>query len=554
MSQSSASDYDPLDEVFGWAEDAKEEANTNHNGSHDSYSSGSEWLDGFIARHNITVLRREPWNGGLRLPLDECPFNPEHKGGSAALFVNADGKPGFKCHHNGCAGKTWHDLRQKFEPTKQRSQPEPTISPDSDSTSGRSKWPEALKSEAFYGISGELVRLIEPHSEADPAALLLQFLVGFGNLIGRTAHFVAEADRHFLNLFTVIVGQTSKGRKGTSWGQIQRTLGSVDDVWSKKRVIGGLSSGEGLIWAVRDPIRESIPVRTRGGVEYSEKITDAGEPDKRLLVMEPEFASVLQVIERESNTLSAVIRQSWDTGILHILTKKKAATATNAHISFVGHITRDELVRLLTDTAKTNGFANRFLWICARRSKLLPEGGELHKVNFAPIQRKIQDAVDFTRNVTVLRRDDHARAIWHEVYPALSEGKPGMFGSVTSRAEAQTMRLACLYALLDRSPIICAQHLTAALAVWQYSEASAQFIFGDALGDPTADDILRALRSHAEGMTRTEIREFFHRNKPSAEIGRALGVLLEYGLASVTRLHEDEDQKRPTERWKAVTL
>jgi AAA domain len=116
MSQSSASDYDPLDEVLSWAEDAKEEANSNHNAGHDSRSTGSEWLDGFILRHNITVLRREPWDGGLRLILAECPFNPDHKGGSAALFINANGQPGFKCHHNGWAGKTWRDVRQKFEP------------------------------------------------------------------------------------------------------------------------------------------------------------------------------------------------------------------------------------------------------------------------------------------------------------------------------------------------------------------------------------------------------------------------------------------------------
>jgi hypothetical protein len=116
MPHSSASDYDPLDEVLSWEEDGKEEANTNHNGSHDRYSSGSEWLDGFIARHNITVLRREPWNGGLCLPLAECPFNPDHRGGSAALFINANGKFGFKCHRNGCADKTIKDFSAAYPP------------------------------------------------------------------------------------------------------------------------------------------------------------------------------------------------------------------------------------------------------------------------------------------------------------------------------------------------------------------------------------------------------------------------------------------------------
>lgn len=422
------------------------------------------------------------------------------------------------------------------------------------SSSTQSNWPDELRPEALQGVAGELVRTVEPHSEADPAALLLQFLIGFGNVIGRQAHFMAEADRHFMNLFTVIVGQTAKGRKGTSLGQIQRILAAVDAAWSDTRMMGGLASGEGLIWAVRDEIREHAPVREKGRiVRYEEVISDEGEKDKRLLVAEPEFARVLQVAERESNTLSAIIRQAWDTGNLRILTKKQTAGSTEAHISIIGHITKDELRRLLRDSAAANGFANRFLWVCSRRSKLLPEGGALHTVDFAPIIRRVHSAAEFARGVGMMSRDDQAREIWREVYPDLSAGKPGLLGAVTSRAEAQTMRLACLYALLDGSAVIRADHLMAALAVWQYCEDSARFIFGDALGDATADEILRELRNHAQGMTRNEIREHFHRNIPSAEIGRALGVLQEYGLARVERTHEEEGQKRRTERWFAAT-
>jgi hypothetical protein len=165
----------------------------------------------------------------------------------------------------------------------------------------------------------------------------------------------------------------------------------------------------------------------------------------------------------------------------------------------------------------------------------------------------VQAAAEFARRVSVMQRDDQARAIWHEVYPSLSEGKPGLLGAVTSRAEAQAMRLGCVYALLDGSAAVRAEHLMAALAVWQYCEDSARFIFGDALGDAAADEILRELRNHPQGMTRNDIREHFNRNKPAAEIGRAMGVLQEYGLARVIRRREQEGQTRPTERWFAVT-
>ncbi len=78
--------------------------------------------------------------------------------------------------------------------------------------------------------------------------------------------------------------------------------------------------------------------------------------------------------------------------------------------------------------------------------------------------------------------------------------------------------------------------------------ASARFIFGEALGDPTADTILANLRAHPEGMTRTEIHGLFGRNRSAHEIDRGLSALVENGLASrSTRPGEG----RPAECWVA---
>jgi hypothetical protein len=235
---------------------------------------------------------------------------------------------------------------------------------------------------------------------------------------------------------------------------------------------------------------------------------------------------------------------------LGILTKKSGARCTEPHISMVAHITKDEVRRLLTDTAKTGGFANRYLWICARRSKELPEGGQLDKVDFSGMKVRLNRAIDAAKTIGELTRDDKARAIWREVYHDLSEGRPGMFGAIISRSDAQVVRLSTLYALLDGSVLIRAEHLKAALAVWRYAEDSARFIFGDTLGDPTADEILSQLRSRAEGMTRTVIRDHFKRNKSSGEICRALGVLQEYGRARMRRSQDGNGP--PTEYWYSI--
>lgn len=120
----------------------------------------------------------------------------------------------------------------------------------------RVDWPAALDSAAFHGLAGQIVQLIEPNSEADPAALLGQFLVAFGNVVGRTPFFQVEATRHYPNLFLAVVGDTAKARKGTSWNQIRRVFGLVSPDFAK-RTVDGLSSGEGLIWEVRDPLDEA---------------------------------------------------------------------------------------------------------------------------------------------------------------------------------------------------------------------------------------------------------------------------------------------------------
>jgi hypothetical protein len=412
-----------------------------------------------------------------------------------------------------------------------------TLSPPATSPPG---WPAALDKAAFHGLAGEVVHAIDPHTEADPAAILLQFLIGYGSLVGRHAHFVAENDLHHTNLFAVLVGETAKGRKGTSWGRVRHLLELIDQQWAATRVVAGLSSGEGLIYEVRDAVYK---------LEKDEMVMkDAGVHDKRLLVYESEFSTVLKQASREKNILAAVIRQAWDSGYLRNMVVQQPRRATDAHIAIVGHITRHELLRQISDTDAANGFGNRFLWACVRRSKTLPDGGG--QPDFGDLVPRLCESVKFVRGMGEIRRDEEARKLWHAVYRDLSEGKPGLLGGMVGRAESQAMRLAVVYAALDRSQTIREPHLEAGLAVWQYAEDSARYIFGERLGDPTADAILAALRAAPRGLTRTEIaNQVLGKHKPAQEIGRALEVLRVAGLACMETI---ETEGRPAELWRAA--
>jgi hypothetical protein len=414
-------------------------------------------------------------------------------------------------------------------------------------------WPDPPGAEAFYGLAGDIVRVIEPASEASAVALLVQTLIAFGNVIGRGPHYVVEADHHHGNEYAVLVGRSSKARKGTSWGRINGLFMAAQEEWAKERVQTGLSSGEGLIWAVRDPIskREKVSHGKGQAPTYEDAEVDPGVTDKRLLVYEPEFCNVLKQTERQGNTLSVVLRQGWDGGhALRTMTKNSPARATGAHLSLIGHVTTEELRRYLTVTESANGFGNRFLWICTDRSKSLPEKVHLDAQAWDGVKAELVEALTFAGTVQEMHRDDEARQVWREVYATLSEGRPGLAGALLGRAEAHVMRLAMIYSLMDRSAVIGDVHLLAALALWDYAERSVYYVFGDCIGDPVADELLRLVRASPAGLTRNEMMNYFGRHQTSDRIGRALGLLLQHRLV---RREQQPTRGRPAERWFAAS-
>ncbi len=406
-----------------------------------------------------------------------------------------------------------------------------TTAPDAPPPPPDEHWPAPLAETAYHGLAGEVVRTISPHSEADPAALLIQFLVAVGSCIGRGPHYAVEGDEHHSNLYAALVGASGKARKGTSWGRIRQVFRLLEDGWASQCINTGISSGEGLIWAVRD-----------------ETDQDPGIPDKRLLVQESEFAGVLRVMTRDGNIVSIVLRDAWDGAKLNTITKKCDTRATGAHISIVGHITADELTRYLDRTEAGNGFANRFLFMLVRRARYLPHGGNLDERALHPLARRLATTIEQARDLERITMDTAGARLWEQVYPRLSDGQPGLYGAITGRAEAQVIRLALIYALLDASSSIGPPHLLAALAIWRYAADSVRHIFGDAIGDPIADRILEALRGSSAGLSRTELSAALGRHAPSQKIAKALGVLERAGRITSS---SSQTGGRPTTVWTA---
>jgi hypothetical protein len=427
-----------------------------------------------------------------------------------------------------------------------------TVEEPSDEQPHKDPWPQALSRAAYVGIVGDIVDVLAPHTEADPVALLVQLLAMFGSVIGRTAHFRVGADIHHLNLFLALVGASAKGRKGVSAGQAARLFRPIDEHWTADCQVTGLSSGEGLIYAVRDAVEKQQPIKERGRIiGYEPVIEDHGVSDKRLYVEESEFASTLKVMMREGNTLSPVVRNAWDGKTLRTLTRNSPLKATGPHISIAASITQHEVRRYLEVTESANGFGNRFLWVCVRRSQFLPDGGAY--VDVDPLVERLRQLVIAAKDVSEMTRDRKAGHLWHAEYRALSAGRPGLLGSITGRAEAQVMRLACLYALGDGARVVQEKHLEAALELWRYCFDSAAYIFGESLGDSKADALLAALKAvGTAGLSRSEmIREVFQGHITTRELSRLLS-LLQHGQLASCRQKPTDGPGRPAECWFAT--
>jgi hypothetical protein len=247
------------------------------------------------------------------------------------------------------------------------------------------------------------------------------------------------------------------------------------------------------------------------------------------------------------------MRKAWDGDIFSTMTRSSSLRATGAHISVVGHITVEELRARLTRTDRANGFANRFLFMLVKRSNVLPFGGDkLDPKIIDDLGQRLKTALEAAQPIGRVGWTTPAAEDWNNIYEQLSKGQPGLLGAVTSRAEAQCIRLALIYALLDGAANIDRPHIRAALAVWEYAEASAAHIFGANLGDTVADEILRALQ-HAghEGMSRTAIRDLFGRHQSGDRIGAALALLMSRGRA---KAEIRQSGGRPTEIWFATEV
>jgi hypothetical protein len=365
-------------------------------------------------------------------------------------------------------------------------------------------------SKALAGLAGDVVRAIEPHTEADPAGLLVNVLTQFGSMVGPMAEARVGAVHHPPALFAALVGATSTARKDTATAEVRSLMDRVEEGWGDRHLLGGFGSGEAFIEQAAD------------------------QPGEALCMVESELARLLTVASREGSTVSSVLREAWGFRRMQHRIRGKRYEAPPAPVSLIGHITAEELKDGrggLRQVEIMNGLGNRVLWVWVERRKLLPSPNAVPEAVLAPLVKRLRDALEAARCAGVVVRSPEAEHRWAELYVRMEGDQgSGIVDALTARAAAQVLRLSLIYALLDGASKIERSHLESAFEVWRYCRWSAQHIWvGAGTGDPDVDRIAAVLAG-GEELTARDLDRMFagHRSTPELRAKAvALGVATE---------------------------
>lgn len=384
-------------------------------------------------------------------------------------------------------------------------------------------WPAPPDAAAYHGPVGEIVELIGQVTEADPVGILGSVLASVGACMGHH-RFIYQGSPQTTNIFVVLVGDSSSGRKGTA-GSIARDIMSAAYPEWQDIVVAGLGSGEGLVSHLRGPA--------------------SGQVEHRALVMESEFARLLTTMTREGSTLSPMVRDAWDGVTMGRVLARESAMVKWHHVGILAHVTPVELRARLTNTDAANGFGNRFIWLAVRRTRLMPFPESPRYLIPPHLLTRIRKAIEDAQSPSELHWSDAAKDDWESFYMAVAGRQvTGLFGAIVGRAESQVVRLALIYALLDGAWEVRPEHLRAAIALWDYAERSVIHVFGRSTGNRDADELLCYL---ADGPVSWESAKKLTGARHASDVSDAVATLERLGLADVVKVARSGGG-RPT-RW-----
>ncbi|MEV0445307.1 DUF3987 domain-containing protein [Streptomyces spectabilis] len=346
-----------------------------------------------------------------------------------------------------------------------------------------------------YGPIGDAIDDVMPHTEADPIGIYAATLSLFSAAING---YVRSEDGRPASVWTVLVGRSAIGCKGTAYRNARALMGLSFDGFFSNRLISGVSSGPAL-------------VSTLYGIELASLGSEDG-PDGRTLIVEEEWAEILKRAKR-CPTFEQKLRTSWDGGKIENRTKGKngtgeVQTVESPLLGFHAHITPAEWHQHISATAALGGSYNRLLPVLVEQSKMIPYGKRVQ----IKADKRLADAYRWAKE------KPRVLTLAKEAYKAFDEIRAFMAGKMANtpdhiavyfeRAAEQVLRVAGVLAVSEKKQMISKGALMAAWGFVQYSMNSVEKLLTEAPGTgakvKSLPDLIREiLRRHGGEATST---------------------------------------------------
>ncbi len=403
----------------------------------------------------------------------------------------------------------------------------------------KKKKPLPVEDEFYHGLIGEAVNRLDDHTEATREAMFMTLLTGICPILGVKPH-IPQPLRATPNLFTCIVGPQNSGRKGTSWEVIEenflkkiaRNLNMNED-WANSRSTS-VDSGQGII-----------------------NLVAHGDTDRLFVIQE--FKALFDAMTRDSSNVDSVMRQAYDRESLQVNRAREVQRVDQANISFLTHITPDELNEQLRAIWGSNGFFRRWGWVYSESTK---EVNHLIPPNITEdLVDRFQLSIEYAQRHEAVTLTDESWAFWKEWRRSIQSDDESFISKASAGHETRVARIALVLALLDEAQqadlpdlhvtvgetlregprptkfdtraIVEVEHLKAAIRWDQYSTDTLAYVFRNRRWDYSTQKLADLLEDEGE-LSRTQINaQVFRGNKLKAEI-ETMGEKLE-GAGAIRR-------------------
>ncbi|MGR5175950.1 DUF3987 domain-containing protein [Vibrio mediterranei] len=388
--------------------------------------------------------------------------------------------------------------------------------------------PPKLEDTGMYGVLKNAVDTICATTEALPTALATEIMAWISVSIPRGSVYIPfGTSKTEARLNTIIVAPTGEGK-----GIATRQFSAVRNLISKSHkdlfcpiFQGGLSTPEGLISMIRDTDSDN----ENKGLEESS--------GSQLLVIEEEMAAIFKLANNPNSNFSPYFRVFFDGTKVAPLTKYNKISCEEPHVAFYGHITPQELLTVVKSVDLYNGFLNRFPIYHAKREKSIPIPEAISENLIQELASELIDILDWVKEEDrEMQRSNCFKLLWEENYERLRTlgQENSVERALLSRAAHYATMYSMIFAVMDKSIVINAEHLKAALAWIDYWHQSITYIYSteskrakyaelEEKGQKILDVIVREIQASGKDYIRkTPITKAFSGKYKSQEISEII--------------------------------